>query len=47
MAIDNYLITNPNLMSLKLMGVKMKYDDFMELSTSIETSKHLKSLDLS
>jgi Ran GTPase-activating protein (RanGAP) involved in mRNA processing and transport len=47
MAIDNYLISNKRLKTLKLEGVKMTNDDFIELSETIEASKSLRTLDLS
>ena len=47
MAIDNYLISNQRLKTLKLVGVKMTNDDFIELSETIEVNKSLRKLDLS
>ena len=46
MAIDNYLISNQRLKTLKLVGVKMTNDDFIELSETIEVNKSLRKIDL-
>ena len=38
MAIDNYLIQNSRLKTLKLIGVKMGYDNLKHIAGSIEVS---------
>ena len=47
MAVDNYLIQNGRLKTLKLIGVKMGYDNLKHIAGSIEVSQNLRSLDLS
>ena len=46
MAIDNYLVSN-SLRTLKLIGVGMTIDHFVEISGTLETSRTLQRLDLS
>lgn len=47
MAVDNYLIQNPRLRSLKLVGVKMNNDMLKLIAGTIEVSQNLRSLNLS
>ena len=46
MAIDNYLIQNTQLKTLKLVGVQMGYDNLKHIAGSIEVNQNLRSLDL-
>ena len=47
MAVDNYLIQNQSLKSLKLVGVKLTNDLLKVIAGTIEVSRTLNSLDLS
>ena len=47
MCIDNYLIQNSMLKTLKLMGVMLNYDGFKHIAGPIEVSKSLRHLNLS
>lgn len=46
MAIDNYLIANPNLLKLSLTNVHMGHDQFMILAGTIRNSKKLLKLNI-
>lgn len=46
MAVDNYLIQNPRLRTLKLMGVKLNNDMLKVIAGTIEVSQNLRSLNL-
>ena len=47
MAVDNYLISNPRLRTLKLIGVKMGNDLLKLIAGTIEVSSNLHKLDVS
>ena len=46
MAVDNYLIQNPRLHTLKLVGVKMTSDLLKLIAGTVEGSRNLRTLDL-
>mmetsp|Transcript_26926 Transcript_26926/g.36002 ORF Transcript_26926/g.36002 Transcript_26926/m.36002 type:complete len:172 (-) Transcript_26926:399-914(-) len=46
MAVDNYLIQNPRLRTLKLVGVKLNNDLLKLIAGTVEVSQNLHSLDL-
>lgn len=46
MAVDNYLISNPRLRTLKLIGVKMGNDLLKLIAGTVEVSSNLRKLDL-